>query len=38
MHSPPDNITYYKCDVSKWDEVQAVAKQIQDEVRLIIRS
>lgn len=26
------NITYYKCDVSKWEEVEAVAKQIVEEV------
>jgi len=26
------NITYYKCDVSKWEEVEAVAKQIVDEL------
>lgn len=27
-----DNITYYKCDVSKWEEVERVAKQIVAEV------
>lgn len=27
-----DNIAYYKCDVSKWEEVQAVAKKIQEEI------
>jgi NAD(P)-dependent dehydrogenase (short-subunit alcohol dehydrogenase family) len=27
-----DNITYYKCDVSKWDEVEAVSKRIVDEL------
>ena len=27
-----DNITYYKCDVSKWEEVEAVSKQIIEEV------
>lgn len=27
-----DNITYYKCDVSKWEEVERVAKQIVEEV------
>ncbi|KAF7793709.1 hypothetical protein EIP86_004825 [Pleurotus ostreatoroseus] len=26
------NITYYKCDVSKWEEVEAVAKKIQEEL------
>ncbi|QRV76747.1 short chain dehydrogenase [Ceratobasidium sp. AG-Ba] len=26
------NITYYKCDVSKWEEVEAVAKQVVDEI------
>ena len=28
-----DNISYYKCDVSKYEEVQAAAKKIQEEVR-----
>jgi hypothetical protein len=27
-----DNITYYKCDVSKWEEVEAVSKKIVEEV------
>ena len=27
-----DNITYYKCDVSKWEEVEAVSKLIIEEV------
>jgi len=27
-----DNITYYKCDVSKWEEVEAVAHRIREEV------
>jgi len=27
-----DNITYYKCDVSKWSEVEAVAGRIKGEV------
>lgn len=27
-----DNIEYYKCDVSKWSEVEAVAKRIAEEV------
>lgn len=31
-----DNINYYKCDVSKWEEVQAVSKQIIEEVRIEI--
>lgn len=35
-HSPLiislDNITYYKCDISKWEEVEAVAKKVIDEV------
>lgn len=31
-----DNITYYQCDVSKWDEVEAVAKKIKEEVRFLI--
>jgi len=26
------NITYYKCDVSKWEEVEAVAKKLIDEI------
>ncbi|KIO12580.1 hypothetical protein M404DRAFT_959019 [Pisolithus tinctorius Marx 270] len=26
------NITFYKCDVSKWDEVEAVAKKVIEEV------
>lgn len=26
------NITYYKCDVSKWEEVERVAKQIVEEL------
>ena len=29
----PDNIAYYKCDVSKWEEVEAAAKKIREEVR-----
>jgi hypothetical protein len=27
-----DNVTYYKCDVSKWEEVEAVSKKIIEEV------
>ncbi|EAU84355.1 retinal short-chain dehydrogenase/reductase [Coprinopsis cinerea okayama7 len=26
------NITYYKCDVSKWEEVEAAAKTIREEI------
>ncbi|KAI0036730.1 retinal short-chain dehydrogenase reductase [Vararia minispora EC-137] len=26
------NITYYKCDVSKWDEVEAVSKKVVEEI------
>jgi hypothetical protein len=26
-----DNITFYKCDVSKWSEVEAIAKQVKEE-------
>ncbi|TFK22320.1 retinal short-chain dehydrogenase/reductase [Coprinopsis marcescibilis] len=26
------NVTYYKCDVSKWEEVEAVAKTIKEEI------
>ena len=26
------NINYYKCDVSKWEEVEAVAKQVREEI------
>ena len=29
---PLDNITYYPCDVSKWEEVEAVHKKIVEEV------
>lgn len=32
-----DNITYYKCDVSQWSEVEAVAKRIKEEVRCLVR-
>jgi len=31
------NITYYKCDVSKWEEVEAVSKKIIEEVCLLHR-
>jgi hypothetical protein len=27
-----DNITYYKCDVSKWEEVEAISKKVVEEV------
>lgn len=27
-----DNIAYYKCDVSNWEEVASVQKQICEEV------
>jgi NAD(P)-dependent dehydrogenase (short-subunit alcohol dehydrogenase family) len=27
-----DNITYYKCDVSKWEEVEAVAKEVIEDL------
>ncbi|EKM79866.1 hypothetical protein AGABI1DRAFT_113127 [Agaricus bisporus var. burnettii JB137-S8] len=26
------NITYYKCDVSQWSEVEAIARRIRDEI------
>jgi len=26
------NINYYKCDISKWEEVQAVSKRIKEEI------
>lgn len=31
---PPltDNIAYYKCDVSKWEEVEAVSKKVIEEI------
>jgi enoyl-[acyl-carrier-protein] reductase (NADH) len=28
-----DNIAYYKCDVSKWEEVEEVAKKVIEEVQ-----
>ncbi len=28
----PGNISYYKCDVSKWEEVKAVSEKIVEEV------
>lgn len=30
-----DNVAYYKCDVSNWAEVDAVAKQVVEEVNKI---
>lgn len=27
-----DNIAYYKCDVSKWEEVEAVSKKVIEEI------
>lgn len=30
----PDNINFYQCDVSKWEEVDAVSKKIIEEVGL----
>lgn len=32
-----DNITFYKCDVSKWEEVETVAKRVVEEVSQIIK-
>jgi len=32
-----DNITFYKCDVSRWDEVEKVSKRILNEVWHILR-
>lgn len=32
LMEPTDNITFYKCDVSKWEEVEAVSKKIVEEV------
>jgi hypothetical protein len=34
-YSVLDNITFYRCDVSRWDEVEKVAKQIVDEVTIL---
>ena len=28
----PGNISYYKCDVSKWEEIKAVSEKIVNEV------
>jgi hypothetical protein len=28
-----DNVAFYNCDVSKWEEVEKVAKQVVEEVR-----
>jgi hypothetical protein len=30
-----DNVAYYKCDVSKWEEVEAVSKKVVEEVSFI---
>jgi len=30
-----DNIAYYECDVSKWEDVEAVSKKIIEEVRIL---
>lgn len=35
-HNVTDNVTYYKCDVSKWEEVEAVSKKIVEEVSPLI--
>jgi len=32
LNSDNDNINYYKCDVSKWEEVERVSKQIVEEL------
>jgi NAD(P)-dependent dehydrogenase (short-subunit alcohol dehydrogenase family) len=32
-HSLLDNIVYHKCDVSKWEEVEAIQKEIVEDVR-----
>ncbi|KAF7301907.1 hypothetical protein MIND_00756700 [Mycena indigotica] len=32
IHSQNYNINYYKCDVSKWEEVDAVSKKIIEEI------
>ena len=29
-----DNITYYKCDVSRWEEVEAVSQRVIEEVHI----
>lgn len=33
----PDNITFYKCDVSKWEEVEAISKRVIEEVNPLFR-
>lgn len=35
LNGHSDNITYYKCDVSKWEEVEQVAKTIKEEVHTV---
>ncbi len=32
MPLPLANITYYQCDATKWEEVEAVAKKVIEEV------
>ncbi|KAG6903405.1 hypothetical protein C0995_005428 [Termitomyces sp. Mi166 len=32
ISSSTDNITYYKCDVSKWEEVETVSKRVIQEI------
>lgn len=34
LSSAPDSITYYKCDVSKWEEVEAISKKVVEEVSI----
>ena len=38
-HSPcsSDNITYYKCDISKWEEVEAVSKKVVEGVSSLLQ-
>ena len=31
---PTDNISYYECDVSDWEQVKKVAESVIEEVRL----
>lgn len=33
-----DNITYYECDVSKWEQVEAVSKKVVEEVSCAVPS
>lgn len=32
LFTSTDNITFYKCDVTKWEEVEAVSKKVIEEV------